>query len=82
MSLLKAIQHGKEHRRSYRGGKAVFHDCRNHGGCPFCEGNRKHSNLRRLLSCEQQIAELNDPPVEIKGVQVRRPWSHKLHSPL
>ena len=41
MSLDKAIEHGKEHREPYRGAKALDYTCRNHGGCPWCEGNRK-----------------------------------------
>lgn len=42
MSLDKAIAHGKEHRKPYRGSKAIFASCRNHGGCPWCEENRTH----------------------------------------
>lgn len=42
MSLDKAIKSGKEHRKPYTGSKAIDCTCRNHGGCPCCEGNRKH----------------------------------------
>ena len=42
MSLDKAIEHGKEHRKPYRGSKAIDYTCRNHGSCPWCERNRKH----------------------------------------
>lgn len=42
MSLNKAIEHGKEHRRPYYGSKAFSKSCRNHGGDPWSEGNRKH----------------------------------------
>ena len=42
MSLDKAIKHGKEHRKPYKGSKAIDRTCRNHGGCPWCEENRKH----------------------------------------
>jgi len=42
MALDKAIQHGKEHRKPYRKAKAIDKTCRNHGSCPYCEGNRKH----------------------------------------
>lgn len=42
MSLDKSIQHGKERRKPYRGAKAIDPTCRNHGGCPVCEANRKH----------------------------------------
>lgn len=42
MSLDKAIQHGKERRKPYKGGKAVAKSCRNHGACDWCRDNRKH----------------------------------------
>lgn len=42
MSLDKAIEHGKEKRKEYRGSKAIDKSCRNHGGCPWCERNRKY----------------------------------------
>lgn len=48
MSLNKAIQHGKEHRKPYRGGKAIDKTCRNHGGCPACLSNRMHKFLRQM----------------------------------
>lgn len=40
MSLDKAIKHGKEKRKPYRGAKAIDKQCRNHGECPICKGNR------------------------------------------
>ena len=40
MSLDKAIQHGKEKRRPYRGTKAFDPACRNHGSCSWCRSNR------------------------------------------
>ena len=42
MSLDKAIEHGKERRKPYRGSKAIDPSCRNRGGCLWCEENRKH----------------------------------------
>ena len=42
MSLDKAIAHGKEHRKPYRGAKAIDPLCRNHNWCPYCRGNRTH----------------------------------------
>jgi len=42
MSLVKAIEHKKEKRKPYRGSKTIDPSCRNHGGCPWCEENRKH----------------------------------------
>jgi len=47
MSMKKAIKHGKEHRKEYRGAKAISHDCRNHGDCDYCQGNRTHKHKRR-----------------------------------
>ena len=42
LSLDKAIKYGKEKRKQYRGSKAIDSTCRNHGGCPYCEQNRRH----------------------------------------
>lgn len=42
MSLDKAVKYGKEKRKPYRGSEVIFGSCRNHGGCPWCERNRKH----------------------------------------
>lgn len=42
MSLNKAIEHGKEHRRPYIGSKRFDKTCRNHGSCDWCRSNRKH----------------------------------------
>ncbi|MBO5969275.1 MAG: hypothetical protein J6S14_12345 [Clostridia bacterium] len=47
MSLDKAIEHGKEHRKPYRGSKAIDKTCRNHGGCDWCKENRTISDKRR-----------------------------------
>lgn len=42
MSLDKAIEHGKEHRKPYTGSKAIDRTCRNHCGCDWCLENRLH----------------------------------------
>lgn len=48
MSLYKAVEHKKEKRKEYRGGKSVSRHCENHGGrrhqweCPYCKENRLH----------------------------------------
>lgn len=47
MSLDKAIQHRKEHRKPYTKAKAIDRTCRNHGGCPWCEGNRLYNRKKR-----------------------------------
>ena len=57
MSLQKAIKHGKERRKEYRGAKAVDPTCRNHGSCPWCEGNRLHAALVRELGAKEQERE-------------------------
>lgn len=41
MSLDKAIEHGKEKRKPYRGIKAIDYTCRNHGSCEWCKRNRQ-----------------------------------------
>ena len=57
MSLDKSIISGKEHRKQYRGAKAVDCSCRNHGSCKWCEGNRTHKNDKRELAAEQELRE-------------------------
>ena len=47
MSLDKAIAHGKEKRKPYRGSKKWDVSCRNHGGCGYCQKGRKHRDNRR-----------------------------------
>lgn len=47
MSLDKAIAHGKEKRKPYRGSKRFDGSCRNHGGCPACEASRIRKVKRR-----------------------------------
>ena len=46
MSLDKAIKYRKEHRTIYYGSKAIDKTCRNHGGCPWCEENRKYKYIK------------------------------------
>lgn len=48
MSLDKAIQSGKEHRKQYRDSRAFCMSCRNHGDCDWCRENRLYKNLKRL----------------------------------
>lgn len=57
MSLNKAIEHGKEHRKPYRGGKAIDKTCRNHGGCSWCENNRKHKFLKKM---QEKISDIRE----------------------
>lgn len=52
MSLDKAIAHGKEHRKPYRGVKALDSSCRNHGDCPVCLRNRLYSARKQESKME------------------------------
>jgi len=57
MGLDKAIEHHKEHRKKYRGAKAVDPSCRNHGDCDYCKGNRTFNrmdyNWKKLMKDEE-----------------------------
>lgn len=46
MSLDKAIQHGKEKRKEYRGSARFDCTCRNHGSCSYCRNNRTIRDTR------------------------------------
>lgn len=58
MSLNKAIEHGKEHRRQYTKAKAVSKRCRNHGTCLYCRDNRLHNSKAKKLHAEQDMQEV------------------------
>jgi hypothetical protein len=47
MSLYKSIKSGKEHRKQFRGAKAVDTHCCNHGSCVWCQENRTYNNKKR-----------------------------------
>jgi hypothetical protein len=59
MSLDKSIQNGKEHRKPYHGRKAIDPTCRNHGGCPACENNRRIKIKRETPIIEREDYETN-----------------------
>lgn len=59
MSLDKAIEHGKEKRKPYKGAKAIDCTCRNHGSCEWCKGNRLYQQLKIDESSRQALEELN-----------------------
>ena len=59
MTLNKSIQSGKEHRKPYRGAKAIDSTCRNYGNCKWCHGNRTHKNDKRELDAEQELRKYN-----------------------
>lgn len=52
MALDKAIEHKKEHRKMYRGSKAIDASCRNHGGCDWCLESRMHKYEKRSRQTE------------------------------
>lgn len=47
MSMIKAIESGKEYRKPYRGAKAIAKSCRNHGSCEWCRMNRQYKFLKK-----------------------------------
>ena len=55
MSLDKAIKYGKEKRKPYTKAKAVSRSCRNHGGCPWCEGNRINKEVAKEKLAKKEI---------------------------
>ena len=62
MSLIKAINSGKEKRKHYRGPKAVCYACCNHCSCSWCRDNRLHkftmSKLRKSDSRAEDYEEV------------------------
>lgn len=55
--LDKAIEHGKEHRKQYRGSKAIDKTCRNHGSDDWEKDNRLY-RANRLEEKAKQDAEI------------------------
>lgn len=55
MSLEKAIKHGKEWRKPYRGAKAVDSWCRVHGACNACTSNRLTKHRRKQQAQDEQL---------------------------
>lgn len=53
MSLDKAILHGNEKRKPYRGSKVIDCTCRNHGSCTWCRDNRLHK-FRKVDKWQKQ----------------------------
>lgn len=60
MSLDKAIEHGKEKRKPYRGSKAFDKSCRNHGDCDWCRSNRMYQQLKMEEASKQALEEIED----------------------
>lgn len=64
MSYTKAIEHGKSHRKPYRGAKAVDPTCRNHGSDLWSESNRLHARRKAETAAEYQMREYNTGRLE------------------
>jgi hypothetical protein len=58
MSMDKAIEHGKEHRKPYYGSKAVDVSCRCHGGCGWCLDNRLYKYKKNIEKMLDEMAEM------------------------
>lgn len=58
--LNKAISHGKEHRKEYRGAKAVDPACRNHGSDDWARDNRLYRANKLLEKSEQDLDDIPD----------------------
>ena len=64
MSLDKAVQHGKEYRKPYTGGKAIDRICRNHGSCDYCRENRLHASKVQQEIADAKLKEYEKGMVE------------------
>lgn len=62
MSLNKAIESGKEHRDNweYSFAKRVDKQCRNHGECLWCKGNRTHKDIKDKQKEKADLKEWNN----------------------
>ena len=63
MSLNKAIEHGKEHRKQYTGAKAIDCTCRNHGSCDWCKSNRLYQQMKQEEASRQALEEVENVPL-------------------
>lgn len=58
--LDKAIEHGKEHRKQYRGSKAVDKTCRNHGSDDWEKDNRLYRTNKLDEKAKQDIETMEE----------------------
>jgi hypothetical protein len=65
MSLDKAILHNKEHRKPYRGAKAIDSTCRNHGSCDWCEENRLYNDRKYRHITKEDLDYINDEEFDV-----------------
>lgn len=55
MGLEKAIEHGKEKRKPWRGSKQWDCSCRNNGFCDYCKSNRTIQSQRAIAATEAAL---------------------------
>ena len=60
MSLYKATEHGKEHRKPWSLAKEIDSSCRNHGDDPWDRGNRLYQRTREEQKAKSKIREYYD----------------------
>lgn len=60
MSLDKAIKHGKEKRKPYRGCKSFDPACRNHGADTYMQKSRLHKRTKEEQRAKAQIKEYEE----------------------
>ena len=59
MSLDKAIESGKEHRKKFTGAKAIDCTCRNHGTCEWCKRNRLYQAQKEQSKIDLKLKQFN-----------------------
>lgn len=64
MPLDKAIEHGKEHRKIYRGAKAIDCTCRNHGSCEYCKSARLYQSNKQKEKTEYKLKEFEEGEID------------------
>ena len=78
MSLDKAIAHGKEKRKPYRGSKAIDCTCRNHGSCQWCIENRTHKfRDKESETVRKQITYISDDGEEFATEEECYAYEHR-----
>ena len=66
--LDKGIEHGKEHRKPYKGSKAFDRTCRNHGSCDWCRENRMYQQLRAEEAAKEAIEDFESEEEDYESI--------------
>lgn len=61
MSFDNDYPNRKDWRKPYRGSKRFDKNCRCHGKCGYCEGNRTYTTKRGLEAARQQLSATTEP---------------------